>query len=511
MSDWTAGYVADIGYTYGYYGELNPLNMRLAFLNAGLAIPEIATACELGFGQGLSANIHAAGAQIRWYGTDFNPAQANFAQELARAANSGALLMDASFEEFSQLDELPGFDFIGLHGIWSWINDANRGVIVDFIRRKLNVGGVVYISYNTYPGWVTFAPVRHLLTQHAETIGAEGRGIVSRINDALEFADKLLGLDPLYARANPQIAERLKRIMGQNRQYLAHEYFNRDWHPMHFATMAECLEQAKLQYACSASYLDHIDAMNLSPEQQQLLQEITDPTFRESVRDFMVNQQFRRDYWVKGARRLNSWERSEQVSELKVVLLSSRDSIKLKVNGARGEASLNENVYVPLLDLLVDHKPRSLGQILENLKEHGIALNQIVQAAVALSGMGHLGMVSDEGAISKSRKQCERLNNHLLNKARGSGDISFLASPVTGGGVAVDRFQQLFLLAHQGGKRKVEEMAEFAWQTLSAQNQKLVKEGKTLETDEENLAELIERCRDFVAKNLPILKALLVV
>jgi hypothetical protein len=25
MAEWTGGYVADIGYTYGYYGELNPL------------------------------------------------------------------------------------------------------------------------------------------------------------------------------------------------------------------------------------------------------------------------------------------------------------------------------------------------------------------------------------------------------------------------------------------------------------------------------------------------------
>jgi hypothetical protein len=39
MSDWTAGYVADVGYTYGYYTELNPLRLRLAFLNAGLAFP----------------------------------------------------------------------------------------------------------------------------------------------------------------------------------------------------------------------------------------------------------------------------------------------------------------------------------------------------------------------------------------------------------------------------------------------------------------------------------------
>jgi len=35
MTDWTAGYVADIGYTYGYYQELNPLRARLALLNAG--------------------------------------------------------------------------------------------------------------------------------------------------------------------------------------------------------------------------------------------------------------------------------------------------------------------------------------------------------------------------------------------------------------------------------------------------------------------------------------------
>lgn len=47
MSDWTAGYVADIGYTYGYYTELNPLRVRLAFLNAGLVPPEVGSACEL--------------------------------------------------------------------------------------------------------------------------------------------------------------------------------------------------------------------------------------------------------------------------------------------------------------------------------------------------------------------------------------------------------------------------------------------------------------------------------
>jgi len=81
MTDWTAGYVADIGYTFGYYQELNPLRVKLAFLNAGLVCPEMGTACELGFGQGMSANLHAAASVTQWHGTDFNPAQAGFAQE----------------------------------------------------------------------------------------------------------------------------------------------------------------------------------------------------------------------------------------------------------------------------------------------------------------------------------------------------------------------------------------------------------------------------------------------
>ena len=72
MSDWTNGYVADIGYTYGYYGDLNPLRVRLAFLNAGLVAPEIGTACELGFGQGVSVNLHAAASVVQWTGTDLD-------------------------------------------------------------------------------------------------------------------------------------------------------------------------------------------------------------------------------------------------------------------------------------------------------------------------------------------------------------------------------------------------------------------------------------------------------
>lgn len=510
MNDWTSGYVADVAYTFGYYNELNPNRLKLVFLNAGLALPKDGAACELGFGQGLSTNIHAAASVTQWYGTDFNPTQAGFAQELAEASGATANLYDESFDEFCQRGDLPEFDYIGLHGIWSWISDENRRTITEFIRRKLKVGGVLYISYNTLPGWAAFAPMRHLLTEHASTIGAEGHGIISRINGALEFAEKLLATNPMYAAANPQIAERIRGLSGQNRHYLAHEYFNRDWHPMHFATMADWLIPAKLSFACSAHYTDHVDSVNLTQEQREFLGGIPDLMFRETVRDYMVNQQFRRDYWVKGPRRLNTIERLEALRAHRVMLGTYRPSVVLKVAGARGEATMNDAVYAPILDLMADHKTRSLGEIEEQVQRERVSFSQLVQAVLVLTGAGYMAAVQDDDVIRSATPHTERLNSYLMNKARSSADISYLASPVTGGGIPVGRFSQLFLLASAKGLQDAEAWAQFAWQQINDQGQRIIKDGKRLESPEENLAELTMQARAFEQKDLPTLKSLLI-
>lgn len=508
MNDWTAGYVADIGYTYGYYTELNPQRIRLAFLNQGLKFPEVGAACELGFGQGLSANIHAAASVTQWHGTDFNPSQAGFAQELADAAGSNAQLHDDAFADFVNRPDLPDFDFIALHGIWSWISNENRHIIVDFIRKKLKVGGVLYISYNTQPGWAAFAPMRHLMTEHAEVLGVEGRGIVSRIDGALDFAERLLATNPLFSRANPLVGDRLKKMKEHNRHYLAHEYFNRDWVPMHFATMAEWLGSAKLQFACSAHYIDHIDSVNLTPAQQSFLAEVPDRMFRETVRDFMVNQQFRRDYWVKGVRKLDPIKQSETIRAQRVLLTAHRPDIALKTTGALGEAEMNSAIYAPILDLLADHKVTSIAQMEKKLEGTGMAFAQLLQAMLLLTGAGHVSVIQDDTVITRARPQTDKLNAHLIHQARGNNDINYLASPVTGGGFTVNRVQQLFLMARQQAKTAPEDWARFTWAILSAQKQKIIKEGKTLESEVENLQELTTQAQEFSAKQLPILKAL---
>lgn len=508
MSDWTDGYVADIDYTYGYFSELNPLRTALPFLNAGLAPPKIETACELGYGQGVSVNFHAAASDIEWFGTDFNPSQAAFAQSMAAAAGSNAHLFDQSFADFCARADLPDFDYIGLHGIWSWVSDENRRVIVDFIRRKLKVGGVLYISYNTQPGWAAMVPLRHLLTEHAEVMAAPGRGLIARIDAALDFAEKLWALDPRFARAHPHLADFLQQMKGQNRHYLAHEYFNRDWRPIPFAEMTEWLEPAKVSYACSAGYLDHIEGLNLTIEQQQFLSEIPDRMFRQSVRDFLVNQQFRRDYWVKGPSRLSALRQGEILRRQAVILTTRRDDFAAKVTGVLGEADISNSLATPLIDLLADYRPRTIGEIETALGGQRVTIAQIYEMVMILAGKGDLTPVQSEEAQASARGASDKLNRFLMDRARGGGELQLVASPVNAGAFVIPRFHLLFLLARLDGAKTPTEWADRAWQSLSVSGLRLMKNDRTLETPEENCAELARQAAEFAEKRLPILQAL---
>ena len=79
-----------------------------------------------------------------------------------------------------------------------------------------------------------------------------------------------------------------------------------------------------------------------------------------------------------------------------------------------------------------------------------------------------------------------------------------LASPVTGGGIPTTRFQQIFLLARSEGETTPEAWSHYAWNVLKAQNQHLVKDGKTVEGDADNLAQLLSMAREFARSRLPL-------
>ena len=128
-----------------------------------------------------------------------------------------------------------------------------------------------------------------------------------------------------------------------------------------------------------------------------------------------------------------------------------------------------------------------------------------------MTNSGQLMPCQDKTAIDKVKKNCDKLNAYLCQRAETSTDIAFLASPVLGGGIAVGRFQQMFTAIYKRGKKDLDSLVKDTWNILNAQGQRLIKEGKTLQTPEENINEIRSMANIFLQNGLPILKALQII
>ncbi|HEY3256342.1 MAG TPA: class I SAM-dependent methyltransferase, partial [Polyangiaceae bacterium] len=192
--DWTHGYVQSVDYTHHYCRELSPSLLAFACLSRGIAsslADRPLKYLELGFGQGLSLNIHAAASSGEFWGTDFIPGHVLNARELAAASSSAVRLFEDSFEELAQRSDLPDFDVIGMHGTWSWISAQNRALVLEIVRKKLAPGGVFYLSYNALPGCAAELPLRNLLKLHAEQVSPPLLGVPEKLDAALSFIRSL--------------------------------------------------------------------------------------------------------------------------------------------------------------------------------------------------------------------------------------------------------------------------------------------------------------------------------
>lgn len=504
---WQDGYVTEIDYSYGYYSELNPARLGLAATLAGIdhTVPDAPTYLELGFGQGISINIHAAARPGTFWGNDFNPAHASYAQGLAHASGSGATLLDASFAELAAREDLPEFDIIALHGIWSWISDENRAHIIDIARRRLRPGGLFYVSYNTSPGQSPIAPLRHLIAEHSRHYSSGS--MTNRVDAAFTFVKSLADADAAYFRIHPSMKKWLERASTRNHNYLAHEYLNAAWEVMPFSKTAGLLAEAKLDFAGSAHLLDQVNQLNFSKAAQEVLNGIDNPELQQTVQDYFINQTFRRDVFVKGRRHLSKLEQARRIKSQRFVLLKSPGDQTLKTKTPLGELNLSKDIYTPIAEVLAEdeHRPKTIPEMAEDSRCAKITYPQFVQALTVMCCLKDVAPTQDPGAVKSTTKSAQALNTALCAQAETSGDVHTLAAPLTGEGVTVTRFEQLFLRALE---TKQKDVPAWVWSILKQQGQRLVEDGKKIEKEADNLAKLRESHDGFCAQKLPILKRL---
>ena len=470
-------------YTCHHHPGLDPLRARWLALRHGFEPRPIERACELGFGQGLSLAIHATASEIEWWGTELNPSHVELTHSLVTDAAARKRLVAASFTEFFARDDLPQFDFIALHGVWSWISAANRKAIIEFIDRQLAADGLMYLSYNAMPGWSSALSLRELLVAHATSPRGAALPLDERIERALEYAVSVAAADPLWLHALPQAERHLRDIRHRNSAYLAHEYFNRDWRPWHYAEVAAMLQPIGLDYVGQSDCSDGYDEWRFSPAQLALLAGCDDLSLRETTRDLLLDRRFRRDIWCRPTSRNNNAKyqalRIRDVAALQQVpLWHHEQSVTTSVEWPAAVMSLREK-------LSVAGGVAFPGVLLESADDER-ALSWLWRA-------GEISVQQEQRAQQLCAAAVRELNARLLTLALDRGDISALASSLSGTGVELDWIELALLKSALDGQNATETLLQVASRARALGVAIRDESGEILTGDEEQLTRLQRR------------------
>ncbi len=440
--DWGEGYVTGVEYVSNFHPGLVPSNLATAVLLAGVRPPDLDrpfTYLDVGCGNGFTpALVAAANPHAQIWGNDFLPAHIRNARATAAAAGlDNTHFIEASFADLLNRD-LPQFDMVVVHGIWSWVSRANRERIVALLARHVAPGGLVTISYNCHPGWDAILPLRRLLVTAA---GHEGTPI-ERAARALAVARRLCDAGADYFRNAPAAVAQLELLERADRAYLAHEYLNDDWTLFHPREVAAELAPAGLVYVGQGRAIDDLDAVALTVDQRALLAGIADPAAAQEMRDMMTDRRFRYDLFVRegiaiGPNELDAWFAGHRF-----ILAKPRAECAIDAVAKAGDAA--PDVLAALLDALASRVMTG--------KELAATMSEPVREAIGLLlAFGYIRLALAEAGEPARRAATERFNASALDSLRTGEPFAALASPVTGAGVPLSTGDQLFLDAWRVG------------------------------------------------------------
>lgn len=108
----------------------------------------------------------------------------------------------------------------------------------------------------------------------------------------------------------------------------------------------------------------------------------------------------------------------------------------------------------------------------------------------------------------KERQRCKALNDHILQRALVSMDLHHMVSPVTGGGINMPHMAQLFVRAVRDGCPDADALANDAWSFLDSIGERLLKDGKRVESRDDNFRMLRVSAQSFLTVARPLLEGL---
>lgn len=193
------------------------------------------------------------------------------------------------------VDESFGkFDYIIVHGIWSWVPDAVKDKIFSICRNNLTEHGIAYISYNVYPGWKRQEQLREIMQFSGRDVLEEPLEARTRKGlDALKALAEILENDKGLGGGGKLPA--IQKILNHNFYYIAHEYMEAFNDPIYVNGFIEWANRHRLAYIGDTDlHVSFVSWMAEHTRERILALAGGDYIAKEFYSDILSDRQFRR-------------------------------------------------------------------------------------------------------------------------------------------------------------------------------------------------------------------------
>lgn len=301
-------------------------------------------------------------------------------------------------KDILDIDESFGtFDYIIVHGIWSWVPDVVKDKILSICNVNLSDNGIAYVSYNTYPGWKRLEQLRDIMLYSEKR--AKDQDLLERTlytKSVLKMVADTMNIDDRSRAQSAYKINNIHNVLNSNDYYVAHEYLEAFNDPVY---VSDFIERARKQ-GCAYigdEVLQRSFITWLADDVTNNIRTLSHDNYvdKEQFYDYVYDTQFRMSLLTK-------LSNEDKINHEETVTQDILNSLYY-VGNSRNEKGVPEDwtdtVNIAIKELMDTHKQFNVQGIINHINSqypgYNINMAQLYQRLLLLTIVGQINIFGE--------------------------------------------------------------------------------------------------------------------
>lgn len=343
--------ILSISYLFGF--KTNFVNLKILEIGCGDGIRLIAAA------EGNQSNVYVGISDC----SDIIHKNQHVVEELGLANIN---LYDMSLESFLEANSII-FDLIVVNNVYSWVDQNSQNIILNILDKYLAANGLVFIDYNTMPGWHMQNALRGMIQHHVQSYADK----LEKIKQAKSFLRFLKENSTSGKEEKDLLMYEISAIDSLTDASFYREFISENNWPVYFSNMVGKLNSFNLAYVGDYD-LKTMSSQDMPKDAKDAL--ILSPNLIESEQymDFFRNRRGRKSIVCRAEAAISSQSGLDPTKLYDMNLSANNLTISSNVNdlcnsepldlniGGEFNLTITDPLVKVALKILTDHSPGQL-------------------------------------------------------------------------------------------------------------------------------------------------------